>query len=104
MTELPGDDLHGLQSAFFAGGAAEIVGALFPGDDEPARTICVEFHRRRVAGDPADIALAIAVRRFLKNGNRLETGRKYWAPFFLTAVGPNAPLVPGRENHQRRET
>ncbi|UEX76924.1 CHAT domain-containing protein [Spiribacter halobius] len=92
MAELPGDDLLGLQAAFFAGGTSEIVATLFPVEDKAARRICAAFHRHRLAGQPADLALASAVREFIASAGVLTRRRYYWSAFFLTAVGPNAPL------------
>ena len=91
MPELPGDDLLGLQAAFFAGGTREIVAPLYPVDDKVARWICSAFHRYHLAGDPADIALANAMRGFLDGANLVTRRRYFWAPFFFTALGPNAP-------------
>ncbi|MBA1149176.1 CHAT domain-containing protein, partial [Ectothiorhodospiraceae bacterium WFHF3C12] len=99
MPELPGDDLLGLQAAFFAGGTQEIVAPLYPVDDKVARPICTAFHRHHLSGEPADVALAHAVREFIDNANRVTGRRYFWAPFFLTALGPNPPLAPGRIEH-----
>jgi CHAT domain-containing protein len=90
MTELPGDDLLGLQSAFFAAGAREIIAALYPVEDSAAAKICPAFHRHLVGGAPVDIALTLAIREFIANARALNRRRYYWAPFFLSALGPNA--------------
>ncbi|MEM6939978.1 MAG: CHAT domain-containing protein [Pseudomonadota bacterium] len=91
MPELPGDDLHGLQAAFFSAGAREIIATLFAVNDDVARFITAKVHARLLAGDPADIALARALRCYLAEVDawRQPAGRRYWAPFFLVALGPN---------------
>lgn len=89
MDELPGDDLFGLQAAFFAAGACQILSSMWPVDSATARTIALAFHSRLDAGAAADIALQAAIVEFLDDARRnkdLKRQRPYtWAPFFLTA-------------------
>lgn len=89
MEELPGDDLFGLQAAFFAAGANQILSTMWPVDSKSARAIALAFHRRLNAGVAAELALQQAVVEFLGNARAsksLKKQRPYtWAPFFLTA-------------------
>ena len=89
MDELPGDDLFGLQAAYFAAGANQILSTLWPVDSTSARTIALAFHRRLKAGVVAEIALQQAMVEFLENARAsksLKKQRPYtWAPFFLAA-------------------
>ena len=89
MEELPGDDLFGLQAAFFAAGADLILSTMWPVDSKSARTIALAFHRRLKAGVAAEFALQQAVVEFLEDARTsksLKRQRPYtWAPFFLAA-------------------
>jgi len=92
LAELPGDDLNGLQAAFITAGARNLLAGLFPVKDYAASRIMPVFHAALLNGAPADVALAEAIRGYLKDhdfGACLgHAGRLYWAPFFLTAIGP----------------
>lgn len=89
MDELPGDDLFGLQAAFFAAGADQIISTLWPVDSSAARTISLSLHRRIEAGMSAEVALQEAVVEFLEDARArgsLKRQKPYtWAPFFLVA-------------------
>jgi tetratricopeptide (TPR) repeat protein len=85
--ELPGDDLFGLQAAFFATGTRQVLGSLWPTEDPVAAPIMLAFHERLVAGDPPDIALQSALVRYRHQARLLKRKVYYWAPFFLTVTG-----------------
>lgn len=89
MEELPGDDLFGLQAAFFAAGANQIVSTMWPVDSKAARVIALGFHRRLKTGLATEVALQQAVVEFLEDARAsksLKQQRPYtWAPFFLAA-------------------
>ncbi len=87
MDELPGDELFGLQAAFFAAGVKEIVASLWPVHSETSRKIGVGLHRHLLDGLPSDVALQRAVCDYLAGAKRLRQKRFYWAPFQLTATG-----------------
>lgn len=87
MDELPGDELFGLQAAFFAGGVKEIVASLWPVHSETSRHVGVGLHRHLLDGLPSDIALQRALCDYLAGAKRLRQKRFYWAPFQLTATG-----------------
>lgn len=54
----PGDELVGLSSALFALGTRTLVAAVSPVDDEAAKTLMVDFHRRLARGGSPAAALA----------------------------------------------
>jgi len=56
----PGDELVGLSSALFALGTRTLVAAVSPVDDEAAKTLMVDFHRRLANGRSPAAALAEA--------------------------------------------
>ncbi|MCL4811412.1 MAG: CHAT domain-containing protein [Vicinamibacteraceae bacterium] len=85
LAQLPGDDLLGLQAAFFEAGAGSVLGALWPVDDASARLILVDLHRAFAAGAEPDVALQWALRAHLANPGRRHT-RYDWAPFFVSAI------------------
>jgi CHAT domain-containing protein len=85
MKDLPGDDLFGLQTAFFHAGAQQIVGALWPVYGNVAGPLLRIFHEHMRDGAPADIALQRAIVTF-RDTSPYKT-RQYWAPFYLTSLG-----------------
>jgi hypothetical protein len=87
LAELPGDDLLGLPAAFLASGVREVVATHFACHDETARILMTAFHRHLVAGAPADIALARAMRSFKTPSGSSRQRRSRLAPFFLIALG-----------------
>ncbi len=87
MDVLPGDELFGLQAAFFAAGVKEIVASLWPVHSETSRRVGVALHRHLLAGAPCDVALQRALCDYLAGAKRLRQKRFYWAPFQLTATG-----------------
>lgn len=92
MQELPGDDLFGLQTAFFAAGARQVLGALWPVHDRVARSLTTAFHDELLSGAPADVALQRAVIAHLDTAGVLHRQVGYWAPFFLSCIGTPTAL------------
>lgn len=90
MDDLPGDDIFGLQAAFFAAGARELVASLCPVDTTAARDISVALHQGLCRGQPTDVALQSAICNYIDSAGVLKRKRHYWAPFFLSALGPSA--------------
>jgi CHAT domain-containing protein len=89
LKELPGDDLFGLQAAFFRAGARRVLGTLWIVDSSAARRIATGFHARLAADKTchAEVALQASVRDYLSQAD-LHTRKVYfWAPFFLSVFG-----------------
>ncbi len=85
LTELPGDDMFGLQSAFFQAGAGSVVGALWMLNDEAASRMLPALQAGLAGGAPADLALQAALKAEL---SRYTAGDIYgWAPLFLSSMG-----------------
>jgi hypothetical protein len=78
----PGDELHGLVSAFLIAGATNVVGALWPSNDLMTRLFMTRFYRKVLADGPA-VALATACRGFIKQSTKL----KFWAGFTVVGTG-----------------
>jgi hypothetical protein len=85
MSELPGDDIFGLQSALFQAGVHTVLGSLWPVETQAAYQATSEFHANYARGDPAEIALQKAVLRL--RGANDGAGTFLWAPFFLSSLG-----------------
>ena len=89
LKELPGDDLFGLQAAFFRAGAHRVLATLWPVDSPAARKITAGFHARLAADELCDAELALqrALCDYLRQAG--IQGRKvyFWAPFFLSVLG-----------------
>ncbi len=85
LEQLPGDDMFGLQAAFFEAGAKAVISALWPVYDAVAKRLMTELHTKLAAGIATDVALQAAVVAELR---RAETRRRIfvWAPFFLNRV------------------
>lgn len=96
MAELPGDDLFGLQAAFFAAGAKRVLGSLWPVYSHVARRVMTAFHRFLLEGQTPERALQSAVLEYLAKAGPESSERIYWAPFFLSAVGPSTNVGNGR--------
>lgn len=95
LTELPGDEVFGLQAAFFAAGARAVLATQWPVGDDVAPAVCGAFHEhwRRL---PADIALQGAICDYLDfHGRIMERTPHTWACFFLTTV-----RMPERCHHE----
>jgi CHAT domain-containing protein len=89
LKELPGDDLFGLQAAFFRAGAHEIVSTLWPVDSDAACKIMMGFHAQlsgRKTCD-AEMALQAAVCDYLAQTDIRTSKIYFWAPFFLSVLG-----------------
>jgi CHAT domain-containing protein len=81
--ELFGDEIYGLQAAFFAAGARQIPGSLWPVADRPAAAVMRAFHADVAAGQPAEIALQAAINQQRHAGRPAA----HWAPYKLTVLG-----------------
>ncbi|MGO9083118.1 MAG: CHAT domain-containing protein [Streptosporangiaceae bacterium] len=81
--ELFGDEVYGLQAAFFAAGARHVLGALWPAVDASARTCMQAFHQQLSAGQPADLALRQAMLGLRADGLPVY----HWAPYKLVCLG-----------------
>ena len=66
MGELPGDDLFGLQAAFFAAGAKRIVCSLWPVESSIASPLMTRFHRSLLAGQRPNAHSQTAIVGLLK--------------------------------------
>jgi CHAT domain len=85
MSELPGDDIFGLQSALFQAGVHTVLGSLWPVETHAAHDITSEFHSNYAKGDPAEIALQKAMLKVCATNGR--AGTLLWAPFFMSSLG-----------------
>lgn len=83
---LPGDDLFGLQAAFFSAGARRVFGALWPVADQPGKTLMIDFHRR-LADHPPARAWQQTVVAHLATAPDSVRSPAFWAPFFLVEEG-----------------
>jgi hypothetical protein len=84
--ELFGDEVLGLQAAFFAAGAQQVAGALWPADDRAAPQLMAAFHREMIGGQPADLALRAAMLELRAAGASLYQ----WAPYKLVRLAGRA--------------
>jgi CHAT domain-containing protein len=85
--DLFGDEVFGVQAAFFAAGAREVLGALWPVTDEIAPRLLGEFYDAIHAGLPRDVGLKHAI-----CAERAREDRIYrWAPFALFSIGRSSP-------------
>jgi CHAT domain-containing protein len=87
LEEFPGDDMLGLQAAFFAAGTKQILSTLLPVQSISAREIMVDFHRYLAAGKTSEVALQAAIISYLSTHTDPERQVHFWAPFFLSAMG-----------------
>jgi CHAT domain-containing protein len=87
MDELPGDELFGLQAAFFAAGARCVVGNLWPVDDVVSSHMMIRFHQYLLEGQPPECALQKAVLDHLQESTCLTRKVFFWAPFFIAGMG-----------------
>ncbi len=94
--ELFGDEVLGLQAAFFAAGARQLLGALWPVADGSARTLMCAFHQHLIAGLAAESAL----RQAMLDVRDTNLSMYHWAPYKLVRLG-RAPR--GREPSMRPE-
>lgn len=91
MDVVPGDELFGLQAAFFAAGCSRIISALWPVGDSTAPPIMEALHRHLLAGEPPEIALQRATLEFLAASKGQSRRIESWAPFFLVRIGRTTP-------------
>jgi CHAT domain-containing protein len=94
MAELPGDDLFGLQAAFFAAGAKRVLGSLWPVDAGTAHRLVMAFHRHYASGRSPERALQKAIVDHIAHARPRLRKSYYWAAFFLSAVGRPADGAP----------
>jgi CHAT domain-containing protein len=87
MEELPGDELFGLQAAFFASGCHQLVCALWPVDGNAAPKIMKSFHEKIIQRKAPEIALQQAMKTFRDEANIGMRKAYYWAPYFITTFG-----------------
>ncbi len=85
--ELFGDEVLGLQAAFFAAGARQVLGALWPADDATTPALMKIFHQAVIAGEAADLALRQAMLALRATGASIHQ----WAPFKLVRLGRVSP-------------
>jgi len=84
--ELFGDEVLGLQAAFFAAGARQLLGTLWPASDDSAPAIMKSFHQGLNDGLTADRALNKAM-----NDLRSTHSMFHWAPYKLVRLGGVSP-------------
>jgi CHAT domain-containing protein len=89
LKELPGDDLFGLQAAFFRAGARRVLGTLWPVDSPAARKIATAFHAHLAADELCGPAMALqaSVLDYLSQADIRTRKIYFWAPFFLSVLG-----------------
>ena len=89
LKELPGDDLFGLQAAFFRAGARRVLASLWMAEDFAARQITTGFHARLAADKTChvEVALQASVRDYLSQADIHTRKIYFWAPFFLSVFG-----------------
>jgi hypothetical protein len=81
--ELFGDEVLGLQAAFFAAGARQLLGALWPVADGSARTLMCAFHQHLATGLTAESAL----RQAMLDMSATNLPIYHWAPYKLVRLG-----------------
>jgi CHAT domain-containing protein len=89
LTELPGDDLFGLQGALFEAGAGSVIGALWPFDDETAGKLLPSLHAALARGIAPEVALRDAMCGYLRAPG--ARGVFYWAPLFMSSISRTSP-------------
>jgi CHAT domain-containing protein len=94
--ELFGDEVYGLQSAFFAGGARQILGSLWPLDNGSGPAVMRSFHAGISRSQPPDIALQAAINQQRRAGRSIY----HWAPYKLITLGrPATEAADARRSH-----
>jgi hypothetical protein len=84
-----GDEMFGLPAAFFSAGAREVLGGLWPVNDEAALEIMPALHQHLADGVPTDVALALAVNAYREQA----PGMYKWAPLKLMSIARPAPAT-----------
>lgn len=92
--ELFGDEVLGLQAAFFAAGARQVLGTLWPASDVSAPAFMKSFHQGLNDGLTADRALSKAM-----NDLRGTHSMYHWAPYKLVRLGSVSPPAAERQEH-----
>jgi len=83
---VPGDEMFGLQAAFFQAGTRCVLGSLWLVETESSSKLIRLFHERFAKGSDVEIALRDAVRTYLADSTS-DPGVFYWAPYFLSCLG-----------------
>ena len=83
---VPGDEIFGLQSAFFQAGARCVLGSLWLVETESSSKLIRLFHREYAHLADPEIAWRNAVRTYLADPTA-NHGTFYWAPYFLLCLG-----------------
>lgn len=84
---VPGDDIFGLQSAFFKSGVRSIVGTLWLVETRSSSPITRAFHKHYAEGKPAEVALQLSIQEYLAEVPQERSGAYYWAPYFISSIG-----------------
>ncbi len=93
--ELFGDEVYGRPAAFFAAGARQILGSLWPLDNDTGPAVMGDFHTGFASSQPAETALQAAVIRQRRAGLSFY----HWAPYKLITLGRPAA---GKPSHSRQ--
>lgn len=81
--ELFGDEVYGLQAAFFAAGARQVLGTMWPLDNETGPAVMTAFHAGVSCSQPPEVALQAAVHQQLS----ADMSAYHWAPYKLITLG-----------------
>ena len=84
--ELPGDEIFGLQAAFFAAGARELVSTLWPVESHTALKICRGFHEALLNDLAPDEALQHSILNFRRTARLSYRSVEHWGPYFLVSL------------------
>ena len=87
LAEVPGDEVFGLQMAFFAAGTRRIISPLWPVVDDVGLALMQLLHRNLAAGCAPEVAHQQAVKAFLADAGIKWRRPYYWAPFYVAAMG-----------------
>ena len=87
--ELFGDEIYGLQAAFFAAGAHHILGSLWPLDDGSGPEVMNAFHGGLSVSSAPDLALQAAINQQRRAGRSVY----HWAPYKLITLGRPAASI-----------
>ena len=85
--ELFGDEVLGLQAAFFAAGARQVLGSLWPALDRTTPALMKTFHQAMNAGQAADLAL----RQAMLDLRAANASMHQWALWKLVRLGGASP-------------
>lgn len=91
--ELAGDEVLGLQGAFFAAGAQSVAGSLWTAQVHVVGAVFTAFHQLlTTTGLAPDEVLRQALLGYRASAPRMNKNDFYWAPFFLVARGRPEPI------------